>query len=56
MLNGVRVIPVRDATPAVISIVWLEENHNPLLDVLAATAERLLTVATRSASSAQVMI
>jgi len=42
VLSGVKVIPVSDATPAVISLVWLEENRNPLLEVLAATAEGML--------------
>ena len=44
VLSGVSVIPVSDAAPAVISLVWLEENRNPLLEVLAAAAERLHTV------------
>jgi DNA-binding transcriptional LysR family regulator len=44
VLSGVSVIPVRDAAPAVISLVWLEENRNPLLEVVAATAERMLAV------------
>ena len=39
VLRGVVAIPLRDAHPAVLSLVWRRDNHNPLVEVLAATAK-----------------
>ena len=41
VLRGVVAIPLRDAHPAVLSLVWRRDNHNPLVDVLAAIAKNL---------------
>jgi DNA-binding transcriptional LysR family regulator len=38
VLRGVVAIPVRDAHPAVLSLVWRKSNHNPLVQALAALA------------------
>jgi DNA-binding transcriptional LysR family regulator len=38
VLRGVVAIPVQDARPAVLSLVWRESNHNSLLQDLAALA------------------
>ncbi len=38
VLRGVVAIPVRDAHPAVLSLIWRKSNHNPLVQALAALA------------------
>ena len=38
VLRGVVAIPVRDAHPAVLSLIWRKSNHNPLVRALAALA------------------
>ncbi len=40
-LPTISVIPVHDARPAVMSLVWRSANPSPLVQALAATAERL---------------
>jgi DNA-binding transcriptional LysR family regulator len=42
VLRGVVAIPVRDAEPAVLSLVWLEDNRNPSVQSLVALAESLV--------------
>jgi DNA-binding transcriptional LysR family regulator len=42
VLRGVVAIPVRDAEPAVLSLVWLEDNRNPCVQSLVALAEGLV--------------
>jgi hypothetical protein len=42
VLRGVVAIPVRDADPAVLSLVWLEDNRNPCVESLVALAESLV--------------
>ncbi len=39
-LRGIVAIPVRDADPAVLSLVWRKDGHNPLVDALTAFAEK----------------
>jgi DNA-binding transcriptional LysR family regulator len=46
-------LPVLDASPAVLSLAWLTENPNPLLDALVAVAQALVTDDARPASDAQ---
>jgi DNA-binding transcriptional LysR family regulator len=41
LLRGVVAIPLRDARPAVIGLVWHGRNHNPLVHSLASVARRL---------------
>jgi DNA-binding transcriptional LysR family regulator len=41
VLRGVVAVPLRDADPAVLSLVWRKDNHNPLVLVLAAIAANL---------------
>jgi DNA-binding transcriptional LysR family regulator len=41
VLRGVVAIPVRDAHPAVLSLVWRKSNHNSLVQTLAAFAADL---------------
>jgi DNA-binding transcriptional LysR family regulator len=41
VLRGVVAIPVRDAQPAVLSLVWLEHNRNPCVQALVELAENL---------------
>jgi DNA-binding transcriptional LysR family regulator len=41
LLPGVTAIPIRDARPAVLSLVWRGENSNPLVRALVQTAARL---------------
>jgi DNA-binding transcriptional LysR family regulator len=43
LLRGVVVIPVRDAEPAALSLVWLDGHHNPCVDALVALADRLVS-------------
>lgn len=38
VLRGVVAIPVPDAHPAVLSLIWRKSNHNPLVQALAALA------------------
>jgi hypothetical protein len=42
VLRGVVAIPVRDAQPAVLSLVWLEDNRNPCVQSLVTLAESLV--------------
>jgi DNA-binding transcriptional LysR family regulator len=42
VLRGVVAIPVRDADPAVLSLVWLEDKRNPCVQSLVALAQSLL--------------
>lgn len=42
VLRGVVAIPVRDANPAVVSLVWLEDNRNPCVRALVSLAESLV--------------
>jgi DNA-binding transcriptional LysR family regulator len=44
-LPGVAAIPVRDADPAVLSLVWRTENRSPLLETLVALADSVFRVA-----------
>jgi len=41
VLPGVVAVPLCDAHPAVLSLIWREDNHNPLVERLAAIAEPL---------------
>jgi DNA-binding transcriptional LysR family regulator len=41
VLRGVVAIPVTDAQPAVLALVWLEDNRNPCAHALVALAESL---------------
>jgi DNA-binding transcriptional LysR family regulator len=41
ILTGVVTIPLRDADPAVISLVWRRDNHNPVVHSLVAVAKGL---------------
>src|SRR5207244_9606865 len=41
VLPGIVSIPLSDADPAVLSLVWAEDNSPPLVDVLATTANEL---------------
>ena len=41
VLRGVVAIPLHDAHPAVLALVWRNDNHNPLVEALAAIAENL---------------
>jgi DNA-binding transcriptional LysR family regulator len=41
VLGDVVVIPLRDADPAVVSLVWREENRSPLLQALVTAAHEL---------------
>jgi hypothetical protein len=41
VLPDVAAIPVRDARPAVLSLVWRTDNRNPLVAALVAFAEKL---------------
>jgi DNA-binding transcriptional LysR family regulator len=43
LLRGIVAIPLRDARPAVLSLVWPSQARNPLVDALAALADRLAT-------------
>jgi hypothetical protein len=47
-LPSIRALPVRDARPAVLSLVWRSGNPSPLVQALAATAERLGLDGTRA--------
>jgi DNA-binding transcriptional LysR family regulator len=42
VLRGVVAIPVRDANPAVLSLMWLEDNRNPCVQALVALAASLV--------------
>jgi DNA-binding transcriptional LysR family regulator len=42
VLRGVVAIPVTDAKPAVLGLVWLEDNRNPCVQALVALAESLV--------------
>jgi LysR family transcriptional regulator, hca operon transcriptional activator len=41
LLPGIVAIPLRDAKPALVSLVWHSENRNPLLHTLLSAARRL---------------
>jgi DNA-binding transcriptional LysR family regulator len=41
LLRGVVAIPLRDARPTILSLVWHARNHNPLVQALAAVARSL---------------
>jgi len=41
VLRGVVAIPLIDADPATLSLVWREDDHNPCVHALVATAERV---------------
>ena len=41
LLRGVVVIPLADARPAVLGLIWHGRNHNPLVHSLATAARRL---------------
>jgi DNA-binding transcriptional LysR family regulator len=41
LLRGIVAIPLRDARPAVLSLVWPSQGANPLVGALATVAERL---------------
>ncbi len=41
ILPGVVAIPLRDAHPALLSLVWRRDNHNPLVAALADVAQNL---------------
>ena len=41
ILPDVVAIPLNDAHPAVLALVWRKDNHNPLVDALAGFAETL---------------
>src|SRR5262249_1357400 len=41
VLRGVVAIPLRDAHPARLALVWRRDNHNPLVEALAAIAQNL---------------
>jgi DNA-binding transcriptional LysR family regulator len=41
VLRGVVAIPVSDAIPAVLSLAWLEDNHNPCVRALVSLAESI---------------
>jgi DNA-binding transcriptional LysR family regulator len=40
-LTSVVAIPLRDADPAMLSLVWHKDNHNPLIEAMVATAKAL---------------
>jgi DNA-binding transcriptional LysR family regulator len=41
VLRGVVAIPLIDADPAILSLVWREADHNPCVQALIATAGQL---------------
>jgi len=41
ILRGVVTIPLRDAHPAVLSLIWRRSNHNSLVQTLATLAANL---------------
>jgi hypothetical protein len=41
VLRGVVAIPLHDAHPAVLALLWRQDNHNPLVQALAAIARNL---------------
>jgi hypothetical protein len=41
ILTDVVAIPVRDARPAVLALVWREDNQNPLVHALAELAGKI---------------
>ena len=44
VLKDVAVIPLADAEPSVLSLTWTADSPHPLLEALAASAERLSAV------------
>lgn len=51
VLAQVEVIPLYDASPAVVSLVWHADNEHPLIRPLAAVAQRLLSEGADMAAS-----
>jgi DNA-binding transcriptional LysR family regulator len=54
-LRGVVAIPLIDAHPAVLSLAWREENHNPIVRALVAVARGLVEGCVDDASPARVL-